>query len=1082
MVAQISTTVIQTGIPKDDKPYILNIAAINELNDVLVDAAAACSTNASPAILAWSIILQTIREYALVSKETREIRQSLRAADKYSAGEISDTDATERLSMSGNASHQRRSSTSSDTSQQTFLEEILEKVMDTALDEDPIGYLAKNAVDGSHVFNVTAALAIEYCSTFGSNHKGKPGLKIRRMLLDLIRAALDWIEYQPILLMAALAILTGDERYWDGSEREQGFKESDPSTFFLADNILMQKLFQTALARFPYESLPFLRLCRVLAASNSGEDEAPLALWSLIETIDSLTCVLPTGFSAYELIREDEDANYVQLTGNLKFFDGVKPASNLLGGMKPFFPASATTVSPMDSLELPSGTMGRVLSESKPLVVMWRYDYSALNYMGKILQYASTDWTSFSTISATMASREVVSEIIELLTIIISSTGQKLADRKRSSTSYEFAQTILENASDGLDRNQDVVSVVLDIFEKELHHRRNVSQEEDSLDILIRCIQFIHALLPVMPDRIWPFLGRSSLLGINGVESQLSFIITSTEMISGHYGFLLGCIRVYDALIDDAIAHAILLNFPTTAVKRFGAADNAGLRVSQVTMEKVIISFQRILIDVFESLSTWKSISHEEKLEMNTWMCSIFLKILNYSFNIDDRESIQQKLTKSFAPAAQYTLDVFLSTSDSNFTVRPLLQLLLEGLATPCSSLLIRVSQLWISQTIVAIKMVTALIRINSLLGHLSSNLENQIFMATPVLAKLYATYETYRLPIVDLFDALIWGADSADKQPPSLLGHLGQDTASCFLEILSKIDQPLSDNNLSISLWGLLSTIVSKRQQWFAIFALTGNTPRNSLKDDKNHESITHQRAEPLLNIALNELSNIERLSPINAIAMLEFAMLAANYWPWVLSTMEEHEDFLSAITKFIEFSEPDRYSTEEKLKELSNDFLRLQMSSYVIDILAMITHNSKQSGKGAYGKKLLPCLPLLNKLSVSIPGYNASLHGNLRHNFESRFSGCTLAEFKRTKIKRSQLGPSFYYDLDMASSMLCIDPSWTGRHGQGFLEEMMRANTNLSLVESQVVNKRRFPVIESDADSLFRIFFIAGNFWPWS
>lgn len=1046
MVLENSVAAIAATDSRNDAPYLSNLDAINEANDVFLCAASNCLNDASLSVLAWSIIFQTARDCISASKALRE------------------------------KSPTRGSPSPSDISQPSFfLEEALDKILDSVTNEDAIGFLAKSAVDRSRVFDVIEDLVLNFCSDFGSDHNGKPSLKIRRMLLDIIRAVLEWIQYQPTLLSAALAVLLGNERYWDTLSRPQGLKDSEPEVVFLSDHAHIPKLFETAIARFPYETLPFLQFCRALTISGTTNDEGQPAISILLQNIDSLTCVLPTKFLDYEIIREDDDANYIKLKSNMKIFDTENSSLGINKSNRRLRMPTKITRS-TDSLELPSGTIGRVLSETKPLVVMWRYDYSILNYMGRILQYASSDrdWSSGPT--AAIVSREILLEIIDLLTAMISSIHRNSFDTQNLSTPQDLVQNILENASDGLDRNQDIVSVIFEIFENELNRRQSVSNEEGPLDILDRCIQFTHALLPVMPDRVWPFLGRSSLLGINGVESQLSAITTSVERILGRHGFLFGCIRVYDALVDDAIASAVSRKAPTTAIKRFSTVEKLGSRISQTLMEKIITSFQRTLIDVFQSLSSWKSLFPEEKVEINTWLCSIFSKILSYSFDINDQANIGQKLTRPLSSAAQYTLDVFLSSSSGNISVPPLLQILLKGVSTPDSSIPTKDLQNWTSQVVACIHLITALIRVNTLLEHPPTILEDQIFKATPLLTKLYAAHEKYRLPIVDLFSALIVSADRADHQPPSLLGHLGQDTASWFLEILSVVDQPLSDNNLSIGIWRLLSTVVSRRQQWLAIFVLTGNTPRDTLKDSRKSDTSKVQRAEPLLTVAMDRLSNIERLEPTNTIAMLEFVALAVDYWPWVLSVMDEHRHFLAAIRDFIEFSELSSVSMIEKINKVSTSHMQLQISSSIMNILATYIHHTQQIGNSNYAIRLLPHLSFLSQLAVSVPSYNASLHGNLRRNLESKFPGCTLADFKRTTIRKPQLGPSFYYDLEKADMMLSFDAAWAGRRGQGFADEMVRANINLSLVDSQIVSQK-YAQIQQKTKIAFRTFSIVGN-----
>lgn len=1062
IVSEISTAVTLAENPSDAVPYLLNISAITETNGILLEAGAATLTNASPAILAWGIILQTIREHALLFRESREVRQSQRAADRYGAADHSDTDWVERSSARGNSSRQRRSSTSSETSQQiSFLEEILDSVTDLSIPHDTIEFLATAAVDRGHVFNVVTVLASDYCPTFGSGHDGKSGLKIRRILLELMQAVLQWIEYQPALILTALAILTGNERYWDTWYRPRGLKDAEPAAFFINDTLLMQSLFQTALTRFPYETLPFLRLSRALAIYNVEEDQGLPAIWPLFQKLESLTCVVPIDFTQYEIIQEEDDTYYIQLTGNLSFAnDGSRYTSiHASKSSKPSRDLMSSTAL-LDSQQVPSGTIGRVLSESKPLIVLWRYDYSPLAYLGKILRSFSVD-AGFSMVTSDL--RDTVSEAIDLLTAMISA-AVRLSLETQASNAHNAAQTILESASDGLDSDQDVISVIFQIFENEMHRSRSTSEEEESLNILIRCIQFTHAVLPVKPDRVWPFLGRSSLLGIDGSQSQLSAIIASVEMVSGHYDFLFGCLRVFDGLVEDAIAHAVSHKVPSTAVKRFADTDNLGTGISQLVMGKVIISFQRIMVDVFESALNWKFTVPEERTEINTWICLIFYKILAYCFHVDGQSTASQKLARTLAPAADYLLNAFLSTSNSNLTINPLLRILVEGAATSNSSLSIRGLQSWTSQVRVATHFTTSLVRVNRLLKRPSSHLQQELFKATPALAKVYAAHESYRLPIVELFDALILSIDDADQQPPSLLGYLGQHTASSFLEVLSVTDQPFRDDDLSIGIWGLLSTIVSRRQRWFAILILTGNTPRESFKDNEKTNSVKSQQAEPLLAIALDGLSNIARLEPMTAIAMLEFVSSAADYWPWVINKIEEHPHFIAAVTEYLEFPNSSASSTNARSSQSLADYVRLQMSSVILNILAMYVNNTQQTGKGAFAKKLLPSLDFYTQHAVSVPGYNASLHGNLRRNFESKFPGCSLAAFKRTEVNKRPLGKLFFYDLDIAEKMLAFDPTWTGIRGQGFAEELSRANINLSLVESQVnlLRSWKFLVVE--------------------
>jgi len=75
------------------------------------------------------------------------------------------------------------------------------------------------------------------------------------------------------------------------------------------------------------------------------------------------------------------------------------------------------------------------------------------------------------------------------------------------------------------------------------------------------------------------------------------------------------------------------------------------------------------------------------------------------------------------------------------------------------------------------------------------------------------------------------------------------------------------------------------------------------------------------------------------------------------------------------------------------------------------------------------------------------------LKRNFEARYSGCSLQDFKHTRLDIREFGREYFYDVTFADKMLNSDQSWTGRKNDGLAEELAKANVNLSLVDAQVV-----------------------------
>ena len=1027
-------------------PYLLNLAAICEVNDIIVEAASVCMTSASPAVLAWGVILQTVRESAQGNKESRELLQSQRALDRYGPAEPSDNDLVEKTSQRRGAFASRRSSSGSDNSQQSsFLEEILDRIMDTTLDQDPISFLAKSAVDGSHVLDIVSTLAMDFCTPYGAEQDSKVGIVMRRVLLDLIRATLDWIPYQPELLMAALAVLTGSEGYWDLCERTQVPEVPEPGELFLTDKLFLQRLLAPAQSRFPHESLPFFKLCRALAIKLSSSSEQLSPIWHRLEFIDSFTCALPPEFRGYELIREDEDANYIQLTEDFGFMTFRSGISSIPPQKSAKLSHALITSAQSSCLqEIPKGTIGRVVSETRPFVVLWRLDYHGFEYLGKVLMLASLNDHMALDAGVTVFSREVVAEILDLINSMIASVMQ--SGHPEREQDVDAARNILERTSDGLDRNDDLISIVFGLFEDELYRRRKVSEAGGTGDILVRCMQFIHAIIPIMPDRVWPFLARSGLLGLTGGESQLGNIVTAIEMITGQYDFLFGCICVFESLVQDAITHAVSRKLPTKTVTRFGSIGNSGNGIPLTTMKAILLAFTRSMVDVFLSTMNWKFLNPGERLEINNRISNIFTKILTHCYTINDSKTLGQKVIESLAPSAEYLVNAYL-LSNPDMVINSLLHIFTEGVITPDTTLAFRSLHYWTLQVRSALQLSTTLIRVSCLIQSQPGAFEKRLFGAASVLVKLYVAHESYKLPAIELLDVLVTAMASTEGQPPSLLSNLGEGAASDFLEVISVLDRPFDNAALSVGIWRFLAAIVSKRQQWFAIFLLTGRSPRETVKDRKT--ATDKPRAlEPFLGIALDQLLNMKALQPQIALSILEFVALALEYWPWVMTVVEQHPKFLTALQDFL--SGMDTPPGEQG--PTFSEYINIQICSYAIDILAVACQHSQHMGNTRFSKDLISKLSYLEKNAVLVPKYNASLHSKLRQNFEAKFTVCHLADFKRTTFKRPSLGSSFYYDLDIADELLSFDPAWSGRRGDGFIDEIKRANINLSVVESQV------------------------------
>lgn len=1032
--------------------YLLDTQVMEEVNQVIFDAAQASSCNACLAVFAWGIILQSIRLHAESLRGTRELRQNQRTVDTFETVEVLDTEADENSSNQRPPLIRRRSSGGSDSSQQlTFLEELNSRMDRSALvDTDYVVLLAKSAVDQTHVYDVISSVALNFCSPYEVQHSGTFGLRMKSTLLELVRSSLEEMGYHPELLQATLNILQRPEKNWNISTQTMTFAEYQPSAVFLNDDLLMTNIFEVALSRFPHEMIPFLQLCQALAGSHSNFGEGRFPIISILNNIGSFTCLLDEEFSSYS-INANDDPDQIALTTHLDMFlDHPVSDQQQLGQI---MTRKVTLRSPSDSFWLSPGTTGRLLTQRKPLVVLWRHHYSCLKYLGRLLQRFAERKRKPIQLYGTENIRDIVPEIISLITALLVPTSSSKANGEVDSRAQDIAHTILEEASDGLERNQDIIAVVFAIFETELHRRPTASGDAESIEILIRCIHFTHALLRVLPGRVWPFIGRSGLLGLDGAECRLNAVVTANELPLGQYGFLIGCLKFFDALVEDALIHAQSRRVSSTVSTRFTNSEPGmvGNGVTNGVMMKILLGSQHAMMEVFEGIQNWRFVCVEEKLEINSSICSLFDKTLLSCFAVDDTTDVSLKLVDFLGPSVNYLLDIFSSKVPNNLAIQPLFYMLFEGLCTPDDSLLGAGVQSWVSQTTNAICLGRTLLRVNQYLENFSTQLEDRFFKITPILVRLYATRDEYRLPVVGLFEALVYRAGSSPSQPPSLIAHLGQSKARQFLDMLSVLGRPLDDEDTRIAIWRLLSAIVSQRQQWLAMHILTGNTPRNAVKDKSLAQNSTFATVRPILNLALDYISNLPSVPPDEAIGVLEFLALAADFWPWVLTEVEKHTRVIGTFKEFL--GQMKIVLSNQSSENIIFGAKQIKMSSLIVDILAMCVYHHKQDTNNEFAKQLLPSLNYLIQNGVVTPSYNSSLHGNLRKNLEAKFLGTSLLNFKQTLLQKSALGIDYYYNINFAEKTLSYDPSWKGKSGQGFAEEFMRANVNLSLVEAQMV-----------------------------
>ncbi|OJD16527.1 hypothetical protein AJ78_03304 [Emergomyces pasteurianus Ep9510] len=991
-------------------PFFMSRDNIGEINEICLKAASVGCLSAAPMIFAFAIVMFAVREIALSTKEERELQQAQHAVDSFNSN--------------------APSSSPSRTAEQSIFEDIFEKARNPAFDDDFVRFLVTSSVDKCHVFDFIVVLVENLRPISGSGDGGMLSRWIRVELLDLIRASVEHLDYIPEVVSSVLCVLSGptdDCNQVSSSELDDG---CDPRSVFIQDPVLIDRIFRVAKSRFPYEASNFLKICRSLAGSSIVNDDGLPYIAQELENMETYTQIVAPGFQGYQPIREDENANFVGLIQPLPMQETA------LSKNAPEYESSSNAVVLSESCVIPQDTVGQVVNESKPAVIMWHHDYNCLGFLGIWLEQATN-----SRRSEQEPEDEVIAEIIGLLADLITS-AQIISKRDGTESG---AKRILEMASDGLDRHGDIISVVFEIFERALQNAISRRGSSRNLQPVISCLRFINSLLSVIPGRVWPFLSRSSLIGSDGKGGMLVTITSSIEATSGDFTFLQTSIKMFDLLVDDVIIHSgVRRSAGRVSVKSTHLAEfSAG--IPPYIMRNFLLALVRVMVEAYNSNTTWRFNDNYQQLEINTSLALTIEKILHSIYAIDDTPDLDSKLVGVFSSSATYILRVLRPTTIEELPFNPLLRTVLNSLQYCSSSSNLRSLLLHTRHIQSALKLSERLVQAGRLIGSRMSMLETQLFKASPVLIRLYALSYDYQLPIVSLLELLIsYAASDSDHEPPSVLGHLGAKSSCHFLDCLSKFDRPFRDPALYVSIWDLLSTIISKRQQWLAVFFLTGSSARESLKKGDKEKSST-MTGQPFLGISLDLLTKIDTIQPQIAISALDFVAKAQEHWLWATPQIKNHSAFFPKIVNFV---------TSLDIRKCSplDQCLNTKIASLVADICAVYLHSAKEARDKSFFKTIIPLISWYSDNAVKVDGYNASLHSNLRKNFEMKYNGCKIIAMKRTGLARIDLGEHYFYDAKLGSKLFGYDFAWLGTRDQGFVEEVKRANLNLSLVEAQM------------------------------
>ncbi|EME87672.1 uncharacterized protein MYCFIDRAFT_28574 [Pseudocercospora fijiensis CIRAD86] len=997
--------------------YVNDERCLSEINIDLHKAAVNQVSIAAPAVLAWSIITSVIRDIAQIHQDLRESRED---GENFALARRS---SIRRASRDGSSEFEKLYLL---LSSQTELEDYR---------EDPPRHFLGDAVDGMRVFSLIRVLSDTVGAVYSSVSESDTAFICKETLLDLTRDGIPFVQYDAEIMEAILSFVTPSSQSPPSKQQAAVLAEK----LLLDEDQLRPNILEEALRRYPYELSPMLRLCTALAGAESRHHPSqgvPIVAEQL-QRLHFFTQETPTRFHDYELENEDDGMNSMKLTEALPVL--ISHSSAASHGQQRQLTAGGSADMPVE-WSIPADTPGTITREERPLVLTFRYEHSALEYLSVLLStFVASSELSPLTQNAILDCF-TAADIISLFTALLSATLEPKPDA-------EDARRLLESMGAALRQSQDIVSIIADIFESELLSHLDQVAQEGSLELVTACAEFWIVLAKFSPERVWAVLAKSSLLGIIDGATSLASIVGGSEVALGQYHFLKACVELHALLLDDAISGLLKRKLKPQTNSRM-QDEEATETTPERTMSAVLNAYQRILLDAFQNFPDWKFVNAEERCTITVCILKSFTKLLKSTYGIDVAKEPSKRLTYVLAPAASSLLSTCCPSADSSPLINTFSKTLFEALPVAGDGLPVLGRRLLIEQTCSLFDFLTVLLRTAQSGNQRASMLANGVLKSMPTLASLFASDHAFKSGLFELLSNLVKSVSAASHDPPSILAQLDPTAAKAFLQVVTQLDRPLCNLQVERKVWDFLSVVMDSKQQWFAIYLLTGNLPK-SRSHRRNSDPI---KGKPILRYVLDQVASISTLSPERAVGMLQFLAVAQRMWVWATNELRSHPDFLKNTLAWLEnLQEPPKKPSAAIMVISARE---CEMASYLCEILAINLHTSLEIGDKTVLKALVPKLGYLRKHGAGVTAFNIDLHHGLASSLNKVFREAELEDFKRTSVNPAPLGEDYFYDKDIAASVFQHYKSWHGIGGktdQGYASEFSRANANISFLHAQ-------------------------------
>ena len=988
--------------------WIHDFDATSEVHQIFLNAVDSSCLQAVPAAFAWTLVLSRV---AALAAEAQSSRDSPVATRSHDIGTY-DSATGRKTSILG-------------STDESPYEHIMSAVSAVAPNPHSIELLLDHTLNTFAVADrLAAAVAFDTDSLLPVTRRAR-----LKFVQEVVAAAISELppqdKYSSHTLTPQLATLSGQD-------------PADTCEEFLDIDHLRNSIFEVAATRFPFEALPFLKLCRYLARAEVFDSRGNQYITTRLASLTSFTHMADDSLQTYHTTREDENLNLVALDQHAYAF----PQNSL--------PLLTQRSDKNRSLILEAGTEGEVVSDTDPPVIRWHIpsSYSGLAIIGEWLELRYNGLLQ-GVLSDRESSTDVASEMILLLANLLTTTYGQQAKDKRD----EAIQTILDQSNENLSLSTTIVSLGFDIIEQELQgYRRRPTNVYDT-SVLNAAIQFVHSILKVRPSDFWQHISRTSLTSAHGGSSLLYLVISGIESLSGDASLTLSTSRLYRDLITAALRRPA-----DPLVRQWRSKPGLkSMRDTGKTFETVLSSMTENLLEIFESMSEWKSVSFTQEPEIISTLCECFGQILKYGYGVGGPSS---ELTSCFNSAASSILSRLLPETTEDAKNGPILSHLVDAMEltetfTPGSAIF--------SCHQALLNLSRVLVTVAESEKASSSGLEACLLDLAPVLIrKLARANVTDRSESSRLLAVLM--SSGHKEKPASLLGRLGSSSCIDVVNILAAA-QALPIRLASSQAWRLLNCLISGDQQWLSLVILTGAIPNKEGKTTSGEQNV--YRGKQILDTALDCLADTRTRAATDTevvTSVVKFMITAQQNWSWTLASLRARQDVFANLVQYV-CQTPD-------IGHSSMDAHRRLLVALITDLSSVHLQYAKSVRDLGLMKIFMPLLNWLTTNAIEVGSFNSSLHINLAKNFKSKF-GLDLNDFRNHNY--TSQADIEYYDMQTATLVLNDRTGWRTQENrssstdQSYFAEVGRANDNLRLVEAELTLLHSFQKLCIEHASFF-------------